>query len=480
VANYIKNIEQVVLGGYCVGCGACAVGNNNVSMKMNDEGQYIPISFKANQNVTDTASKICPFSTDLNEDDIANKFLNHDVKNNYKKHIGYVDASYAGYVNEGEFRANGSSGGMVSWISSKLLELGEIDALIHIKNSTKENTLFEYGISYDLDSIQEGAKSRYYPIKLDEIMEVILKSGDKKYAIVGIPCFIKSVRLLMLNNELLSERIKYCIGIVCGHLKSTAFAELLAWQQGVSPSQLETVDFRRKLKYRGASSYGFSSTSKEGKYKVTPMASLQGGDWGQGLFKLKSCEFCDDVFAETADAVIGDAWLPGYRKDSKGTNVVLSRNKLITRIIEDGIVSNSLNLESISEDLAFQSQSSGVRHRTEGLAYRIKEQNDNGIATPKKRVTYSDYNITEERAEIYRLRESVRVASHVLFKVAKEKNDLPFFMQSIMPLINIYKLNLNKSRFNVFKNNIKIKLNQYIRVLTGTYNKEIYSKENKD
>jgi coenzyme F420 hydrogenase subunit beta len=480
VVKHIENIEEVILGGYCVGCGACAVGNDNITMKMNDEGQYIPISFETNKKVIDTTSKICPFSSDLNEDDIANEFLNNDVKSRYKKHLGYVDASYAGYVEEGEYRENGSSGGMVSWVASKLLELGEIDALIHVKESTKVDTLFEYGLSYDLDSIQEGAKSRYYPIKVDEIIEIILKAGDKKYAIVGIPCVLKSVRLLMLKNELLSERIKYCIGIVCGHLKSAAFAELLAWQQGVSPSHLETVDFRRKLKYRGASSYGFSSTSKEGKYKVTPMASLQGGDWGQGLFKLKSCEFCDDVFAETADVVIGDAWLPNYRKDSKGTNLLLSRNKLITKIIEEGVASNSLNLDSISDDLVFQSQSSGVRHRTEGLAYRIKEQNDNGIATPKKRVIYDDYNITEERAEIYRLRESVRAASHVLFKVAKEKNDLSFFMQSIMPLINIYKLNLNKSRFKVFKNNMKIKLNQYIRVLTGTYNKEIYSKENKD
>lgn len=40
----------------------------------------------------------------------------------------------------------------------------------------------------------------------------------------------------------------------------------------------------------------------------------------------KACDFCDDVFAETADIALGDAWLPEYVQDGNGTNVVVTRN----------------------------------------------------------------------------------------------------------------------------------------------------------
>ena len=37
-----------------------------------------------------------------------------------------------------------------------------------------------------------------------------------------------------------------------------------------------------------------------------------------------ACEFCDDVVGETADMSVGDAWLPGYVSDWRGTSVVVS------------------------------------------------------------------------------------------------------------------------------------------------------------
>jgi len=39
------------------------------------------------------------------------------------------------------------------------------------------------------------------------------------------------------------------------------------------------------------------------------------------------------VFAETADVVLGDAWLPEYVQDSDGTNVVVTRNQDIRQLI---------------------------------------------------------------------------------------------------------------------------------------------------
>jgi coenzyme F420 hydrogenase subunit beta len=472
--KYTQTINDVVNGGYCVGCGGCAVKNSSIQMKMNAEGQYLPESMSTKEFNSLENGKYCPFISVVNEDALADEFLDLNDQVSHKRHVGYVSSSWAGYVDSGEYRKNGSSGGMVSWIATKLYEQGEIDALIHVKISSKKGILFEYGVSNSIKEIQEGAKSRYYPVKLDEVISIVLSDHSKKYAIVGLPCMIKSIRLMMFDDQRLRNSIKFCIGIVCGHLKTAGYAELLAWQQGNSPEILETVDFRRKLKFRSASSYGFLSKNKDGVRKVTPMESLYGGDWGQGQLKLSACDYCDDVFAETADIVIGDAWLPKYKKDSRGTNIIVSRNKIISKLIEDGRTKGLLKLDNITDEDAFQSQSSGIKHRTEGLSHRLKIKSSLGLSAPMKRIHAKEIPISTNRADIYEMRELIRDETVKSFKLAKQKNDLKLYINHIKPLIFSYNsLQFVPRKLQIYRNARKI-IVKFIRKCTRTYNKEIY------
>ena len=48
-------------------------------------------------------------------------------------------------------------------------------------------------------------------------------------------------------------------------------------------------------------------------------------------FKYKACDFCDDVFAETADVVVGDAWIPKYL--TQGNSLVVTRSSLFDSLI---------------------------------------------------------------------------------------------------------------------------------------------------
>ena len=472
MTNYTTNVDEVIQGGYCVGCGACAVGNSQVEMQMTDRGQYIPIK-EVGLDIANS-NAVCPFASKKNEDDLAKIYFSSEIQNNYKPNVGYYDRTYAGYVSESSFREHGSSGGMVSWIGCQLIQKGEVDGIIHVTSSSNDGILFDYSISNTIEEVQSGSKSRYYPVKIDEVINQIKAATNKKYAIVGLPCVIKAVRLIMLNDKSVREKIKYCIGIVCGHLKSSHFSEILTWQQGIEIENVRTVDFRRKLKFRGASSYGFSSTTKTGNYKVTPMASLVGADWGQGLLKLQACEFCDDVFAETADIVIGDAWLQKYKKDSKGTNVIVSRNRTISNIIEEGRNENSLNLDVLDIESVFQSQSSGVKHRTEGLDYRLRVKRQLGLKAPMKRVKEYDFEISRDRVKIYEIRESLRLLSFVAYKSAKLNNNTKLFFDMLEPLVSQYKLIILGSKSRVKKSKIKNGINKYIRLITRTYNREIY------
>src|SRR5690606_27884286 len=109
-----------------------------------------------------------------------------------------------------------------------------------------DKRLFHYQLSISEEDILSSSKSRYYPVELSGMLDII-KDRPGKYLIVGIPCFIKSIRLLTKYDDILKDRIKFCLGLVCGHLKSASFAEMFGWQCGVKPSHLTSINFRTKL-----------------------------------------------------------------------------------------------------------------------------------------------------------------------------------------------------------------------------------------
>lgn len=215
--------ETVIDGGYCVGCGACAsVSGSPVKMELNSHGQFVASidSADAHPFSDSPVQKVCPFSNkSLNEDEISQELFGEFAKHHNK--IGHYLATYAGYVSEGEFRDRGSSGGMGTWIVSRLLSEDLVDGVIHVHQrqpSDNDPRLFQYQISTTVEQVQKGAKSRYYPIELSQVIQIV-REQPGRYAIVGIPCFIKAVRLLARQDPLISERIKFCVGLVCGHLK---------------------------------------------------------------------------------------------------------------------------------------------------------------------------------------------------------------------------------------------------------------------
>ncbi len=108
-----------------------------------------------------------------------------------------------------------------------------------------------------------------------------------------------------------------------------------------------------------------------------------GTNYGHGFFKYKACDYCDDVFAETADVVIGDAWLPEYVVDGRGTSILLIRNRDIQEMVDVAQKSGRLHLEPLDADKAAHSQAGGLRHRREGLKYRLAIADANGKWLPK-------------------------------------------------------------------------------------------------
>lgn len=421
------SILKVIENGYCVGCGACKLAlNDSVELKIHDNGFY-QAKIKENKNLN-LANNICPFSDYSKNETVVGEKLFNGKK--YDKKIGYYDDIYIGNIHNYSERNSSSSGGMTTWFAKKLLQNNEIDAVIHVG---PDKNMFDYIITDNIDDMgkKSNKKSRYYPVSFADLIREVNESS-KKYLFIGIPCFVKAIRLA--QQEGMVKNIKFAISLLCGHMKSTDFATSLAWQVGVKPKKLATLDFRVKEDNRKANDYSIEVVDTDNISHFSRSASLFGTNWGLGFFKHKACDFCDDIAGELADATFGDAWLPKYINDSQGTNIFVIRNELFNEYLHK--YKSELYIESASVDDFYESQAGNFRNRREGMKVRI--ENETGW-TPVKRLELIDSNVTKERQDLYLIRAKLSKQSIRKFQIVKKLGFISTFKIIMLPDIFNYK-----------------------------------------
>lgn len=423
--------KDIVHSGLCIGCGSCVTQSlsSNTSMQWDKQGFLKPDGNAGwYRHKSEAFTRTCPFSPAAKNEDYlaAELFPNAEQR---MATIGSFKKAYVGHVAEEDFRRQGSSGGMVTWVANELLRKGLIDGVAHVvpvEDPQQEGRYFQYRISHTEEQIREGAKSRYYPIEMSRILNT-MREVPGRYAIIGIPCFIKAINLLRKEDAVFRERIHYTLGLFCGHMKSARFVESFAWQMNVPVNQIQKVEYRFKDPNRPANWYNAMLTLKDGRVTNRDWWHLNDGDWGAGYFMNNACNYCDDVVAETADVAFGDAWVEPYSSDGKGTNVVIARSSLIQQLIDTAIGEGRLKLDEVDGKFVEQTQAAGFRQRREGLAYRLSWVKS-GVK-PCKRVAPDAKTPAKQRKLIYRMRYFISKWSNRTFSLARKFNKPQLYLQ---------------------------------------------------
>jgi coenzyme F420-reducing hydrogenase beta subunit len=409
--------RAIVRAGLCIGCGACATPRAR-PMRWTKHGLREPMG--ALDRAPPGFDRICPFSPDARDEDAiaAERFPDASTRDT---RIGRFETAYVGHVAEGGFRAGGSSGGLVSWVATELLRRDEIDGVAHVTPTDGEDgVFFRYGISRTADQIAAGARSRYFPVDLAAVLDEIRRIPGR-YAIVGVPCFIKAVNLLRAADPVIGERVTHLLGLFCGHMKSARFVDSFAWQLGVPGDAVRAVEYRRKDAGRPANWYTAQLTLADGRQASRDWWHLADGDWGAGFFQASACNWCDDVVAETADIAFGDAWVEPYSADGRGTNVAIVRSPALRDLIAAAVTDGRLALSPVDADFIAGTQAAGLRQRREGLAYRLAWRPPVGVAI-RKRVVPSRTGLPWRRRLVYRTRFAIARWSHRMARMAQLTN----------------------------------------------------------
>jgi coenzyme F420 hydrogenase subunit beta len=354
-------LQEVVTKGWCIGCGMCAAicPMTRLAMQWNDRGEYNPVEIENCAACPARCSlcyQVCPaHGNTKNETEIGREWYGDVQGIQHTDETGYYLSAYVGYSKK--HRATGASGGMATWMLELLLSSKVVDAVAAVGRTANPDKLFEFKLCRNVDEVRACSRSAYYPVEISRVIQHILKN-DGRYAIIGLPCVCKAIRLAQDKIPKLKKRIKYVLGLTCGHQSSKFFAEYICALGGGNPHELKEIVFRTKDFSQPASNLGISFRSGHGKNEVSKQVLWWDGvgdAYNNAYFQLPGCFYCDDVFAECADVVFMDAWLPEYAKQPEGHSLVLVRNLLVDGYIKKAM-SNDLSSMKLPIEKVIKSQ----------------------------------------------------------------------------------------------------------------------------
>ena len=391
--------KKLTQNDFCIGCGVCAgiCPSNALTIQDNDAGKPHPQLDESQCVNCGKCVKVCPFINHEHNEDSLGKDIFGGVPGIEKgKNCGYYLSSYIGHVNDLGCRLNSASGGLTSWLLEKLLESNAVDAVCCVfPNPRNKEQRFEFRICQSVEDIRKAAGSKYYPVEVSDVLAHIRKSEGMRFAIVGLPCLLKGLRLAMVDDPGFRKRIKLLLGLVCGGTKTKYFTEYLVKRYGSDYDSVDEICFRGHDEGGLASNFQFEIQSKVNEVKETlGRVGFQkyGQLFGSGFFSVQACDCCDDDFGEMADASFMDAWLPEYMSEWRGTSAVIVRNKLINKIFADELHGGkALNIESVPIEKTVETQKNAATlKKGPKLTARLLYWRKRGVSHPKKRIVLAE------------------------------------------------------------------------------------------
>lgn len=362
----MKTIEDVVKSNLCIGCGFCTVNGNYRMEYSASAGMFVP---KATPNKKGKRCEeefaICPGKGYNIYQDSAQLY---EPDGAYSLDLGFVNRKYVVSSLDERVMANASSGGIMTALLLHLLEKKVVDNVVVTKyiytdNGPRTKTFF----TNNYTDIFESQGSKYSPVNMVSFLEELDKFKHQRFAFVGTPCQIASLRKIAERDDAVKKNLLVTIGNFCGGFKSDKHVLKIAKRHHVDYKNITT------FRFRGGGQPG-SLVMKDhhgGKYEV-PYPNYTGYT---GYSKMLRCHLCVDATGELADISCGDAWLEKYMNDEKPWSVVITRNPFVTNILDEmiaeaKIVSKEISNEEIALSQRQNIQSKKYRYISRNKLYR--------------------------------------------------------------------------------------------------------------
>lgn len=440
----MDTVIDIAEAGYCSGCGVCAgtCPRDALSIIFNKYGEYVPVLNKSLCTNCGICLKICPFSDrSKNEDEIANYLVNNNESIKYQKFIGFYQDAYVAHATDENIRLNSASGGVATQLLVSLLQENLVDyvACVLPRSGNKES-LFSYQLLNQPDEVIKGSHSVYYPVEASALIKQIINLPRGRIAFIGLPCTIKALRnaIDLLKGKFKDKDILF-LGLTCGGMRSKAYTEYLFKKNFGSTKLLKGITYRMKQDSGKANDYGYRFSWLRQDAKNVESSTIWKDKirdyWMDEYFKLNSCTYCDDIFAEISDISLMDAWLPQYIDDWKGNNLILTRSKAVDDWYNKIATENIIESSRIDITEVIHSQQGVVDNKRQGLQYRLYKLSNKKQWYPNKRVLPLPAEKEKDRLK-WNYKDRVRTTTRQLWGICKSVNLIDFRIKQISTSYN--------------------------------------------
>jgi coenzyme F420-reducing hydrogenase beta subunit len=362
-------------------------------MEDNGFGEYRPRSSASSCSDCDLCRKVCPFEDGLNENELAEELYSTIEGVQHTPETGYYTSTYCGGVASDAVRMSRTSGGLATWMLARLMETGVVDRVVCVASTPNPDKLFAFAEFTTVESLWTAARSSYYPVEISACLRSIAKS-HLKYAVIGLPCVLKGIRRAQRSMPRLKSNIPVLLGLVCGQQRGKGFAEYLVRRAGLTMESVRRISFREKRESEPAKRpHSAVWTDESASPRCLEWNNGYNLAWGRGYFKQDACTYCDDVFAELADVVFMDAWLPGFHDDPRGTSIVIARSSLCSDLLVGGAQSGALQGAPIDIHQVIRSQQGCLQLKRESAALQVSLNANHGLEFHPRTPTASKWRV---------------------------------------------------------------------------------------
>lgn len=311
----LKDIDRVVRRGNCSGCGGCSLLSSSITMQLSSEGFLRPV---ADSSEGDPAKPLGPLSAVCPglhlESPARSNIASHDV-------FGPYLFAWSAHATDAESRSRGSSGGVLTALSTWLADTGRVAASVGASMDTCSPTQTQsIEITTRSDAL-DAAGSRYAPVE-----NLSTWRADSERALIAKPCEISAARSFLDSVATPGKEQPPLLSFFCAGTPSQRATGRLVEKLGFRTEEVES------LRYRGNGWPGdFAVTTGDGRTATMSYRESWGGHLGRDV--QWRCKLCVDGTGGDADLAVGDYWqtdADGYPDftEREGSSVLIARTPL--------------------------------------------------------------------------------------------------------------------------------------------------------
>lgn len=326
-------VRRVVAAGNCSGCGGCSLAFDRVSMRRTPEGYLRPsvVRTDSGSNARREArdfKRLCPGSQ-LRAPTVRESRAEHPV-------FGHYMSIHEAWAIDPAVRLAGSSGGVLTALSSWLIETGRAKVVIGAGASSSDPSQTVPVVVEDHADAARLAGSRYAPVAVLDTMAI----DQPQSVVIGKPCEISALRQVREVRGDSQDPNVLRMSFFCAGTPSQLSTTALLKSAGLR------TDAVSALRYRGS---GWPGTFKAVDVDGREVELSYEESWGRHLGRSLQwrCRICVESTGEDADISIGDYWRTdeaGYPTFSEGAGVsiLIARTARGEAIVREAVAAGVL------------------------------------------------------------------------------------------------------------------------------------------